>query len=307
MTAPIASSDSIIDFQGLAQLRAQSREGGEDALKEIAAQFESLFIQMMLKSMREASPAEDEIFNSDAMQQYRDLMDQQLALDMAKKGGVGLAEHIVSQMSGKEPPIPSSPSAQALGTVGRQISAASARTQALTESPVSDWKPETPEAFIRELLPKANRAASELGVPAEAIVAQAALETGWGKHQMQLPEGRSSFNLFGIKAGPDWEGRTVRVQTLEFRDGLAQKEAAVFRAYDSLEDGLQDYVSFLKGNGRYEQALSQQDAAGFVRGLQEAGYATDPSYAKKILSILGRGEFNDVTAELKISEKLPIS
>jgi len=305
MTAPIASSDSIIDFQGLAQLRAQSREGGEEALKEIAAQFESLFIQMMLKSMREASPAEDEIFNSDAMQQYRDLMDQQLALDMAKKGGVGLAEHIMSQMSGKEPPIPNSPSAQALGSVGRQISAA--RAQDLTESPVSDWKPETPEAFIRELLPRANLAASELGVPAEAIVAQAALETGWGKHQMQLPEGRSSFNLFGIKAGPDWEGRTVRVQTLEFRDGLARKEAAVFRAYDSLEEGLQDYVSFLKGNGRYEQALSQQDAAGFVRGLQEAGYATDPNYANKILSILGRGEFNDLKAELKISEKLPIS
>jgi flagellar protein FlgJ len=306
MTAPIASTDSIVDFRGLAQLRAQGREGDEKALKEIAAQFESLFIQMMLKSMREASPAEDEIFNSDAMQQYRDLMDQQLALDMAKKGGVGLAEHIVSQLGGKEPPIPSSPTAQSLGSVGRQVAAA--RSQSVKEpSAPADWQPETPEAFIRDLLPRANQAASDLGVPAEAIVAQAALETGWGKHQMQLPEGRSSFNLFGIKAGPDWEGRTVRVQTLEYRDGLAQKEAAVFRAYDSLEEGLQDYVSFLKGNGRYEQAISQQDAAGFVRGLQAAGYATDPNYANKILSILGRGEFNDVTAELKFSEELPIS
>jgi peptidoglycan hydrolase FlgJ len=305
MSAPVATASSVIDFQGLAKLRAQSQEGGGDNLKEVAAQFESLFIQMMLKSMREASPAEDEIFNSDAMKQYRDMMDQQLALDMARKGGVGLADHIVSQLGGGEAPIPTSPSGQSYVAVAQQIS--SAATQSPVVSKGEDWRPDSPEAFIRDLLPKANKASEELGVPAEAIVAQAALETGWGKHQMQLPEGRSSFNLFGIKAGPDWDGRTVRVQTLEYRDGIAQKETALFRAYDSLEEGLQDYVSFLKGNNRYATALSQQDADGFAKALQEAGYATDPQYADKIQSIAQRPEFKNLAAELKLSDKLPIS
>jgi len=305
MSAPVATASSVIDFQGLAKLRAQSQEGGGDNLKEVAAQFESLFIQMMLKSMREASPAEDEIFNSDAMKQYRDMMDQQLALDMARKGGVGLADHIVSQLGGGEPPIPTSPSGQSYGVVAQQIS--SAATQSPAARKAEDWRPDSPEAFIRDLLPKANKASEELGVAAEAIVAQAALETGWGKHQMQLPEGRSSFNLFGIKAGPDWDGRTVRVQTLEYRDGIAQKETALFRAYDSLEEGLQDYVSFLKGNNRYATALTQQDANSFARALQEAGYATDPHYADKIQSIAQRPEFENMAAELKLSDKLPIS
>jgi flagellar protein FlgJ len=305
MSAPVVTSESVIDFQGLAKLRAQSQEGGEEALKEVAEQFESLFIQMMLKSMREASPSEDEIFNSEAMKQYRDMMDQQLALDMARKGGIGLADNIVGQLGGTEPPIPTSPSVQSYGAVAHQVSTTA--TQSKAERAVQDWRPDTPEAFIRDLLPRANKAGEALGVPAEAIVAQAALETGWGKHQMQLPEGRSSFNLFGIKAGPDWEGRTVRVQTLEYRDGIAQKETALFRAYDSLEEGLQDYVSFLKGNNRYSQALTQQDPNGFARALQEAGYATDPHYADKIQSIAQRPEFKNMAAELKFSEKLPIS
>ena len=305
MSAPVATASSVLDLQGLAELRAQSKDGGEDNLKEVAAQFESLFIQMMLKSMRDASPAEDEIFNSDAMKQYRDMMDQQLALDMARKGGVGLAEHIVSQLGGGEPPVPTSPPGQSYGAVAHQISTAASQRPVAMKG--EDWRPDSPEAFIRDLLPRANKASEELGVPAEAIVAQAALETGWGRHQMQLPEGRSSFNLFGIKAGPDWEGRTVRVQTLEYRDGIAQKETALFRAYDSLEEGLQDYVSFLKGNNRYATALSQQDADGFARALQEAGYATDPHYADKIQSIAQRPEFKNMAAELKFSEKLPIS
>lgn len=306
MMTPGAAADSVTDFNALARLRAQSKEGGEEALKEVAAQFESLFIQMMLKAMREASPVEDELFNSDAMKQYRDLMDQQLGLDMARKGGIGLAEHIASQMGDGPPPIPVSPKAQSLGPVAREVATARLQ-QTPAPPPVQDWRPDSPEAFIQGLLPKVEEAGRELGVPPEAIVAQAALETGWGKHQMQLPEGRSSFNLFGIKAGPGWEGRTVRVQTLEYRDGLARKEPALFRAYDSLEDGLKDYVAFLKGNQRYAQALSQPDAAGFARALQEAGYATDPNYARKIQSIVERQEFQKISAELKISEKLPIS
>ena len=290
MSAPVATASSVLDLQGLAELRAQSKDGGEDNLKEVAAQFESLFIQMMLKSMRDASPAEDEIFNSDAMKQYRDMMDQQLALDMARKGGVGLADHIVSQLGGGEPPVPTSPPGQSYVAVAHQISTiASQRPVAMKGE---DWRPDSPEAFIRDLLPRANKASEELGVPAEAIVAQAALETGWGRNVIRTPDGGNSLNLFGIKADSNWDGDRVIVPTLEYRGGIAQRENAAFRSYASLSASMDDYTNFLQSSPRYRQALDNAaDADGFLQELQGAGYATDPVYASKIAAILDRTDF----------------
>jgi len=141
--------------------------------------------------------------------------------------------------------------------------------------------------FIKELMPHAQMVAKQLGIKPEVIVAQSALETGWGKHTMRHGDGSVSFSLFGIKADNRWTGDTVQVSTLEYKGGQLQKEMAQFRAYDSVGEAIQDYVSFIKGNTRYQQALKNEgDDAHYVEGLQKAGYATDPNYANKILNIL---------------------
>jgi flagellar protein FlgJ len=152
------------------------------------------------------------------------------------------------------------------------------------------WRPESPTDFVRELWPHAREAARELGVAAEVLIAQAALETGWGKRMIHRPDGSNSFNLFGIKADRSWQGERAQVATLEYVGGVAERQRASFRAYSGLGESFTDYVEFLRSNPRYRQALEQaQDTEAFVRGLQDAGYATDPKYADKILRILDRG------------------
>jgi flagellar protein FlgJ len=306
MTTSINTAANFTDFQGLAELKAKAgeKEVSEDVIREAAAQFESIFIKMMLQSMREASPVEDEIFSSQAMEQYRDLMDHQLSMDLASKGGIGLADQLVAQMGG-DPVIPVSSSGHL--NILSQISQSAPVQKTMQVSTVqTEWSPDSPEAFIRDLLPGAGRAAERLGVPVEGIIAQAALETGWGKHQIRRPDGSSSFNLFGIKAGRGWEGDIARVSTLEFRDGIAQREMADFRAYSSIEESVEDYARFLSENPRYASALNEQDSTRFSKALQEAGYATDPDYARKIQSIMARPEFGDQIKALKLSGNMPI-
>lgn len=144
-----------------------------------------------------------------------------------------------------------------------------------------------PSEFIQELMPHAESVAKQLGVNPEVLVAQSALETGWGKHTMRHQDGSVSFSLFGIKADHRWSGDTVEVPTMEFRNGRMQQEKAHFRAYDSVGEAIQDYADFIQGNARYQDALSNsQDEVHYTKGLQEAGYATDPAYANKILNIL---------------------
>jgi peptidoglycan hydrolase FlgJ len=152
------------------------------------------------------------------------------------------------------------------------------------------WRPESPEAFVRELWPHAERAGAALGVAPEVLLAQSALETGWGRHVIPRGDGSSSHNLFGIKADTRWNGDRVQVNTLEYVNGVPEQQRAAFRAYQSPAESFADYVDFLQRNPRYRGALAQgSDAEGYLRGLQSAGYATDPAYADKILDILGRG------------------
>ncbi|MCY0967091.1 flagellar assembly peptidoglycan hydrolase FlgJ [Parathalassolituus penaei] len=147
----------------------------------------------------------------------------------------------------------------------------------------------SPEEFVAALYPHAAAVGEELGVDPRAIVAQAALETGWGKHMIQDAKGNNSFNFFGIKAGSSWDGDSVTVTTHEVRNGVTLKEKAAFRSYDSLEDGLRDYVSFLQ-NSRYQDAIGQgMGADQYGYALQKAGYATDPHYGEKIRQI-ARGD-----------------
>ena len=146
----------------------------------------------------------------------------------------------------------------------------------------------SPQDFIDTLWPITQRVANDMNVEPKAIMAQAALETGWGKHIIHQTGGGNSHNLFGIKADRRWSGEVAKVSTLEYRDGLAKKELAPFRVYDSYESSLKDYAQFIQGSDRYQGAVKNgQSIKGYSEGLQEAGYATDPNYAKKIQRIAG--------------------
>ncbi|WP_439134338.1 flagellar assembly peptidoglycan hydrolase FlgJ, partial [Pseudomaricurvus sp.] len=147
--------------------------------------------------------------------------------------------------------------------------------------------PLTLESFKEHLLLLARKAAEALGVHGEVLLSQAALETGWGKHLIKDESGQNSYNLFGIKADSSWQGDKAVVSTLEYRDGVPVRERASFRAYSSFAESFQDYVSFIKNNSRYQEALkAASDAVEYVKGLQQAGYATDPKYADKIIGIV---------------------
>jgi flagellar protein FlgJ len=266
-------------------------------------------MQMMVKSMRQASLGEG-IMDSDQSRFYRDMYDQQLALHLAESGGLGLAEVIKRQLSGNNESADLPPKAlidyrqQAIPVI--PTLPGGARTEA--SDAISSNKPEfsSPEAFVQQLWPLAQEAASRIGQKPEVLIAQAALETGWGKSAPRHGDGSSSHNLFGIKADQRWSGSRVMVPTLEFENGVPVRRQAAFRAYDSFQDSFRDYVDFIQGNPRYQQALAAQDGRSYLQELQQAGYATDPKYAEKINAIVKRLEGTQALAQLKISGAQPL-
>jgi len=295
-----SQADIYADFNGLAQLKAKAKGSSADnqaALKDVARQFETVFLKMMLKSMRDTVP-ESELINSEKTTFYESMYDDQISLDLSKRGNLGLADMIVQQMGEQ---TQANDGVEGLSLANYRDFSVRRIQGALQELPIEDTdevsnKIESPEAFINKLWPQAQQAANELGVDARVLLAQSALETGWGQHVMQNKAGQSSHNLFGIKASRGWEGKTVTVQTLEYDKGIASKRQATFRAYDSFEESFKDYVQFLKQNPRYQEALEKVDSnEGFIKGLQKAGYATDPAYARKIISILGREQLSALT------------
>lgn len=290
-----ASAGVYMDFQGLSALRAGAREDTPEALRAVARQFEALFLQMMLKSMRAASEG-DPLFDSDHASTYREMYDQQLSLDLSEKG-IGLADVLVRQLqiqqekelstaAGMDLSVPAA-SAPTLAYRQKQVQggehAAIAGRVSASEIAVSG------EDFVRKLWPLAEQAAARIGVSAETLIAQAALETGWGKAVIRHADGSSSHNLFNIKADGRWQGESVSKSTLEYRQGVANREVARFRSYASFADSFDDYVNFLQNNPRYADALQQTgNPHDFIRALQDAGYATDPAYAQKIGQILDK-------------------
>lgn len=330
-----ASSASVYtDFEGLAELRAAARLQTPEAMRETARQFEAIFVQTMLKAMRDASPG-DGLFDSDQTDFYRDIHDRQLALEMVNGKGLGIASMLMQSMggAGEEPPVlqhtlpdrpiaaqpqtdtpaalinmnvPAVPLIAGLQAGGKPLVELAAMP---TDEPLkaaaksSDWRPDDPENFIRDLLPLARKGAALLGVEPGVLVAQAALETGWGQKMIRHADGRNSFNLFGIKADSRWEGDRATVSTLEYEQGVARREHAAFRAYDSLEESVTDYVEFLRSNPRYQQAIENADnSSSYLRELKNAGYATDPDYVEKIRSIMDGRYFDRGVEQLAYSE-----
>lgn len=285
----IDSSQVYTDFSGLAALRARAREDKDAALDEVSRQFESLFLQMMLKSMRDASLGGG-LMDSKQSEFYRDMYDKQIAVDMAQKQGIGLADVLKRQLGGGISAQYSDLSPEeylGMPITARPVNGADAATVARRSVDTPAAFDGSPEAFVDALWPVAEQAAAKINLPPEALLAQAALETGWGRHVMQHGTGDSSHNLFGIKADSRWQGDKVMVSTLEYRDGVALNTRANFRAYESFEHSFSDYVDFVRRNPRYRQALAQtNDPKAYFSALQEAGYATDPAYAQKIQRIL---------------------
>jgi peptidoglycan hydrolase FlgJ len=263
-------SSLAIDSQSLDKLRLQAKQTPDKALQAAAKQFESVFLNMMLKSMRDATPQDGE-FDSEQTKMFTGMLDQQLAQAMATRG-VGLADVMVKQLGHN----------QATSTT-----ASSAATPAATSAVPSAYKADVQQSFIDKLRVPAQRASRSTGIPAHLILGQAALESGWGKREIKMADGSSSYNLFGIKAGKDWNGKVAEVTTTEYHNGVASQQIERFRAYGSYTESFQDYARLLGNNPRYAPVMGQGDAKAFAQGLQQAGYATDPHYAEKLAGVIG--------------------
>jgi flagellar protein FlgJ len=311
----VHNADVYADFNGLANLKNQARKDSPEALKEVARQFEAIFLSNVLKSMRDAKLA-DGITDNDQSKFYNELYDKQLAVHLSGKPGVGLADLIVKQLSHDQPdneklalddylnrsagtqkiisPYPRAVDKRVSNTVDAQVIINayihdSSPLNEMTEIPLKNdhTRPiQSAEDFVRQLHPYAQQAAKELGVEPKVILAQAALETGWGRSLIKNSNGSNSFNLFNIKADKSWQGKQAQVPTLEFEQGIAKKVNSGFRSYASFQESFQDYVTFIKNNPRYGDALKQAgNGERYLHELQRAGYATDPNYANKIMSI----------------------
>ncbi|MBT8130962.1 MAG: glucosaminidase domain-containing protein [Gammaproteobacteria bacterium] len=260
-----AYSGIYSDMQGLAELRTQSKRAPDAALSEVAGHFEALFTSMMLKTMRESSLNSD-LFNSNQSSHYTEMFDNQVAVEMSRGRGLGLKEALIRQLG---------------GDVELNIQR--------TEAPVRNYPraPQSKQDFVNGMMPFAIEVERELGISRKAVVAQAALESGWGKHTMQRPDGSDAYNFFGIKADASWQGDKVAMKTLEFSEGVGSRVTEKFRAYDSLGQSVRDYADFIRRNPRYREAIERgADPHQYATELQRAGYATDPNYADKIKQIV---------------------
>lgn len=362
LTAPNVDTAAYTDLNRLSQLKVGNRDS-EANVRKVAQEFESLFLNQMLKSMRAATDVladKNSPTHSQAAQQYRDLHDQQLSITLARQGkGLGLADYLSNQLAQRGAhktlgtasssatgagairddskflamrrlslPAPSAAPTTATAMASAAYSSAAQIAGYLTTpsavgrsarldragAPLNGTRPlpatlddssveavgkglfgtseaqfQSQEEFIATLLPMAEKAAQQLGIEPHFLVAQAALETGWGRSMIRTAAGENSHNLFGVKAN-NWQGSATAALTTEYVDSAPIKEVANFRVYDSFEQSFNDYAMLLQGNQRYRAALQAavQDRQGseqFVKELQKAGYATDPNYAKKVIQI----------------------
>ena len=351
----LSDASHFLDLGSFDALRAKAQKDEASALKEVAQQFEGIFVQMLMKSMRDANAVfkSDSPMNSQYTQFYEQMHDQQMSLNLSSQGMLGLSDLMVQQLSPEASQmLPASvlradnnasgfnPKAStetdveqhsqlplrsnlldkfAIGderTEPSQLNVAmvnyqsvsnrsmdlniSSRVNSLGSANVSRTngassmdkiaepsQVSSPEAFVAELYPYAQAAATKLGTQAEVLIAQSALETGWGQKIIRTQDGSNSHNLFNIKTGQGWQGKTATVDTLEFEQGQAVKQQAQFRVYDDIKQSFNDFVDLLTQGERYQAAIKQaQDPKAFIEGLQAAGYATDPQYAKKVIRVL---------------------
>ncbi len=251
----------------LAGLRNTATQDPQLAIKEVAKQFESLFMQELMKSMRQATMSSG-MLDNEGTKLGTEMMDTEFAGKMSGLKG-GLADAIARQLE-------------------RQMGVAQAKPQINQVSQTTPLRaPASASEFVATHAAAAKKAEAKSGIPAAFMVAQAAHETGWGKKAIRMADGSNSFNVFGIKAGGDWKGPVAKITTTEYVDGQPKKMVQSFRAYSSHDESFADYARLMKTSPRYREVIAQAaDATNFAQGLQRAGYATDPAYADKLGRII---------------------
>lgn len=308
---PQGDNVSSLDFNHLNSLKKGVRVGApepQDKNREVAHQFEALMIQQMMKQARQTA-LEAGPFDSQQTRLAQSMGDEQMALQLSSPG-MGLAQKILDQIqanqggprtmanNGQLPPelaasrLPGLRSS--IGEVRRtDAPSVGALIDMLTRSPVAEkiysaikGAPDHIHSFVSKMTEAAKVAASESGVPAKLILSQAALESGWGKREIKHEDGSTSHNLFGIKASPNWKGKVVNVMTTEYENGVPRKMMQPFRAYDSYTESFADYARLISNNKRYSDVVDAPSAEEGARRIQAAGYATDPAYADKLISIM---------------------
>ena len=297
----------VLDAKTTADLRIKLKQDPQTGLKQVAQQFESLMLQTMLKSMRDATP-QDGLMNSEQTRFYTSIMDQQLAQNLSTTGKLGFAQLIEQQLGrGLAAGAAVDPGAS-LDALQRSLLAQQAANSAATStsnavaggaerirslSLRSDGggvsagsAPPSAVDFVNRVWPHAVEASNALGVPPQFLVAHSALESAWGKSEMRAADGSPTYNLFGVKAGRSWQGPSVELPTTEYVDGVAQTSREKFRVYGSYAEAFRDYANLLKNSPRFAPVLGQQDGTKFAGSLQQSGYATDPLYADKLTRII---------------------
>ena len=292
---PANPTDSLaVDANSLNSLRSAATQNSPEAIKGASKQFEALFLNMMLKSMRDATP-QDGMLDSQQTKMFTGMLDQQLSQNMAQRA---VSKPLPTDEDNKSSSDAVIPLLRGMSDIDK-----AKLFQGIAESTADLPAPDNPsnkrrgaqsrpahvEAFQNRLQADADRASQMTGIPAKFMLAQAALETGWGKKEIRARDGSSAHNLFGIKAGGNWTGKVVEASTIEYVNGIPQKRIEKFRAYESYAEAFRDYANILRSNPRYEKVLANaQDAHGFAYGLQRAGYATDPHYAEKLSRIINQ-------------------
>lgn len=292
-----ATGKLATDVKDLSELRQAAKQNSPEALKASAKQFEALFLNMVMKSMRDATP-QDGLFDTQQSKMFTSMLDQQISQSMASRG-VGLADVLTRQLStmpgvqpGSDLPGPrmqpfAAPAPAPTPTPTPTLTLTSTSTPAVDAVKIRSSKAPHVRAFQDRLAADAEKASQVTGIPAKFMIGQAALESGWGKREIVAADGTRSHNLFGIKAGSSWKGKVVETATTEYVNGVPQTKMQKFRAYDSYAESFRDYAKLLSNNPRYQNVLANaQDAVGFAQGLQKAGYATDPNYAAKLTRII---------------------
>ena len=294
------SDQLAFDANDVGKLQRAAKQNSPDAIKASAKQFEALFMNMIMKSMRDATP-QDGMFDNSETKSYTAMMDQKVSENLARRG-VGLADMLFRQLSAPtSTPATGAPDESTFdpstkpaptplkNSFGGARNGGLMALPALT-TPARQHFPAQPahvKAFQERLGAHAEEASRATGIPAKFMLGQAALETGWGKKEIIAADGSASHNLFGIKAGGKWTGKVVEAKTTEYVNGVAHAKVEKFRAYDSYADAFKDYAGMIKSNPRYQNVLANAtNAVGFAQGLQKAGYATDPHYAAKLTNII---------------------
>jgi len=294
------------DANSLNDLKVSAKENTPEAIKGVAKQFEAVFLNMVLKSMRDATP-HDSPFDSEQSRTFTSMLDQQLSNNLSSKG-IGLAEILTRQLTKVANPVintleqavsddtaPKSDDTSLNSFIPSLLKSTSNRSVSNEIEPVA-IKPNkvnklrgSSAEFQQRMSHHAEEASRTSGVPAHLMLGQAALESGWGKREIKAKDGSPSHNLFGIKATDDWKGKVVETTTTEYIRGVKQKRIEKFRAYDSYADSFKDFANLIQNSPRYQKVMANlENVSSYAKAMQKSGYATDPNYATKLASVINK-------------------